>query len=79
MARAKKEFHNRRIDTASASVTYVGNYGGGLVDPELQDADPMWQIAIIYKVGTVQSFAKANDGAFNQIWNDRVTLFPVIP
>jgi hypothetical protein len=79
MGRAKKEFPNKRIDVVSPSLTYIGNYGGDLTDPALQDADPMWEIERIFKLGTVESFSKANGGAFNNVWNDRASLFPAIP
>ena len=79
MARAKKNFTNRRVDTVNPSLTYTGKYAGEETDSSLQDADSMWEVEREFKLGTVQSFAKANDGAFDVKWDDRATLFPLIP
>ena len=72
-----KEIIDTREDTVNSSTTYEGWYAGIETDSDLQDADAMWQIRRKIKLGTVMSSTKANGGAFDQIWNDRATIFPV--
>lgn len=61
------------IDEASQNITYIGRSH----DPDAQNSDASWQIIRVLNPGSssVIRIEFANSGSFNNVWNDRATLF----
>ena len=60
-----------RIDTPSASLTYIGEAPAGSLD-----SGAVWRIRKLETVGAVLSVSWADgDLLFDNVWNDRATLF----
>ena len=60
-----------RIDTQSASLTYIGEAAAGTLD-----SSPAWRIRKLETTGSVLSVSWADgDLQFDNVWNDRLSLF----
>jgi len=79
MSRIKEFFSNMRTDTKSAVLSYTGSYVGDETNNATQAADNKWQIKREYILGTETITTYANDGSFDQVWDDRETIFPAVP
>lgn len=62
-------------DEANANVTYIGRTKKAGALP----SEPVWQIIRQAKIGAVTYETAAGDRGFDQIWDDRVSLFPPVP
>jgi len=67
--------YNEITDTVSSQKSFIGKTIGNITDTSLAQ----WQISQIVKVGSEVKTEYANNGAFDQIWDDRATLFPAPP
>ena len=63
------------VEKQSANITFEGR---SFIQRAPRD-QPIWQVRRIAKVGSITETECADDGKFTQIWDDRVSLFPVPP
>lgn len=63
-----------KIDKVNSSVVYLGQSRSPTKPP---DTEASFSICRITKMGTVTTVEFANQGLFNQVWADRLTLFPL--
>lgn len=63
--------HQILSDEASSAVTFIGE----AISTALT-SDASWRIARVLRVGTLYSIEYANNGAYDQIWDNRASLFP---
>ncbi len=62
----------RRVDEQSSVLTYVGT----AEENEVTADQPKWQIKRILTIGTETITTYLSKGEFDQVWDDRNTLFP---
>lgn len=60
------------VDESSSAITYVGKS----LDNDATTSQPLWQIQRLLTIGTETTREFAGTGAFDQVWDDRATLFP---
>jgi len=71
---------SRRVDRRSGTVSFEGrtrSFGTDSVEPDTSAA--IWQVKRIAIVGNETITQFANDGKYDQIWDDRTTFFPELP
>lgn len=60
-----------KVDEQTSTFAFVGVAPYGALDSEAK-----WKVARIYRQGTLYNIEFAVGGLFNQIWNNRATIFP---
>lgn len=64
--------HKVVVDNVNSQLIYIGRSG----DSAAATSSATWQIQRIYKIGAITTRDYAGGGAYNQIWDNRSSLFP---